>query len=77
MTETSSAANTVDIFGNAIVLSRREIIVDDMLDVGDIKTASRDTSGNKQRAATLFERTPGRLSVLSKHRERSIVLAAR
>jgi hypothetical protein len=53
-----SAADAVDVLGDAVVLSRRQVVVDDVLDVGDIKATSRDTSGDQERAASSAEGAP-------------------
>ena len=36
----------MDILGDTVMLSGREIIVDDVLDVGDIETTSSDTGSD-------------------------------
>lgn len=55
----SSATNAVDVFGDTIVLSGRQIIVDDMLDVGDVQSTGSDTSGNHDRTLGSAESTQG------------------
>jgi hypothetical protein len=42
----------VDVLGDTIVLSRRQVVVDDMLDVGDIETTSGNASSNQDGATT-------------------------
>jgi hypothetical protein len=50
--DASSATDTVDVLGDAVVLSGGHIIVDDMLDIGDVETAGRDTGGDHDRTFT-------------------------
>lgn len=44
------ATNTVYVLGDAIVLGRRKVIVDDVLHVGDVKTTGGNTSSDGDRA---------------------------
>ena len=59
VTSTTSTTDTVYI----VVDVRREVVVDDMRDVGDIKTASSDSSRNKDGGAASPEGLEGRLTL--------------
>lgn len=49
--DTRSATDTVNVLRNAVMLSGREVVVDDVLDVSDIKTTSSHTSSDQYGAA--------------------------
>ena len=54
VTNATSAADAMDVFINATLASRGEIIVDDMTNVGDVDAATRDLSRDQNwRLATL------------------------
>ena len=55
--------NSVNIFVNAVVVHARQVIVDNVHDVADIKTTRGDRSSNEDGAFTSSEGTP----VESKH----------
>jgi hypothetical protein len=59
--DTSGATDAVDVLGDAVMLSRRQVVVDDMLDVGDIEAASGDTSSDENGAAASTEGAPVRV----------------
>jgi hypothetical protein len=63
VTDTRGTADTVDVLGDAIVLSGWQIVVDDVLDVGDIKTTSSDASSDQDGATTGAEGAPGNMLV--------------
>jgi hypothetical protein len=56
--DTRGAADAVNILGDPIMLSRGQIVVDDVLDVGDIEAARRNTSRDKDGAPSRTEGAP-------------------
>lgn len=50
--------NSMDILGNSTMKDARKVKVDDMHDVLDVQTASRNASGHKNRASSRAEGTP-------------------
>jgi len=59
--DTRGATDAVDVLGDAVVLSRRQVVVDDVLDVGDIETTSGHASSDEDGAATGAEGAPARV----------------
>jgi hypothetical protein len=56
--DTRGATDAVDVLGDAVVLSRGQIVVDDVLDVGNIETTSSNTGSDQDGAATSTEGAP-------------------
>jgi len=56
--DTSCTADAVDVLGDAVMLSRGQIVVDDVLDVGDIEAASSNTGSDEERAPSSTEGAP-------------------
>jgi hypothetical protein len=53
----------VDVLGDTVVHGRGKVVVDDMLDIGNIKTTSSDAGSNQDRAATGTEGTKSILAL--------------
>jgi hypothetical protein len=47
--DTRRTADTMDILGDALVLSRGQIVVDDMLDIGNVETTRSNSSSDQDR----------------------------
>jgi hypothetical protein len=56
--DSSCTANAMNILGDAIKLSRRQVVVDDVLDIRDIEASSGHAGSNKNWAASGAEGTP-------------------
>lgn len=56
--DTSCTANAMNILSDAIILSRRQVVVDDVLDIRDIEAASGHAGSNKNWATSGAEGTP-------------------
>jgi hypothetical protein len=56
--DTSCTANAMNILGDTIILSRRQVVVDDVLDIRDIEAPSGHAGSNKNWAASGAEGTP-------------------
>jgi hypothetical protein len=59
---TRGPTDAMHILGDATVLGGWEIVVDDMLDIGDIETTSSDTGSYKNGATASSERAPSTVS---------------
>lgn len=58
-----SPADAVNVFSDTVVLGRRKVVVDDMLDVRDIETTSSNASSNEDGATGGAEGAPALLLV--------------
>jgi hypothetical protein len=60
--DTSSTANAMDVLSDALVLGRWEVIVDDVLHIGNIQAASGNAGSNKDRTPSCTEGTSNTVS---------------
>jgi len=60
--DTRGTANAVDVLRDASMLGGRQVVVDDVLDVGNIETTGTHTSSDHDGATTSAERTPDHVS---------------
>ena len=61
VTDAAGTANAMNILVNATLTSRGEIVVNDMADVGDVNSTTRDLSGDQDRRLATLESAPGTL----------------